>query len=136
MNENWNVLIADDDPEIVLALTICCRQLGMNVETAENGMDAICRAAIVAPHLLIVDIGMPEADGYEVCNQLLKKNIVCPVIFLTGRSDEEAIQRCEALGGHYVLKNSFSWDKLRPLIDQLLWSYWPHGPKPSRFAVT
>ena len=68
---NRKVLIADDDPAVVRALSVRCKKLGLEVETAENGLQAILKASRNPPRLLILDINMPEADGFRVCEWLL-----------------------------------------------------------------
>ncbi len=69
---NRRVLIADDDPAVVRALSVRCKKLGLEVETAANGLQAILKAQRNPPRLLILDIKMPEADGFRVCEWLLE----------------------------------------------------------------
>jgi CheY-like chemotaxis protein len=121
----WRVLVADDDPDIVRALSIGCRNLGLDVQTVESGLAAIRSAADAPPDLLIVDIGMPHLDGYEVCDRLLEMSFIFPVIVLTGRTDSETLSRCRALGVHHVAKDGYFWERLQRLIFMLLKGYWP-----------
>jgi CheY-like chemotaxis protein len=121
----WTVLVADDDPDIVRALSIGCRKLGLDVQTVENGLAAIQSAADAPPDLLIVDIGMPDLDGYEVCDRLLEMSVIFPVIALTGRTDSETLSRCQALGVHHVAKDGYFWERLQRLMFMLLEGYWP-----------
>jgi CheY-like chemotaxis protein len=58
------VLIADDDPAVVRALSVRCKKLGLEVETAENGLQAILKATRNPPRLLILDINMPEGTAF------------------------------------------------------------------------
>jgi len=114
------VLIADDDPEMVRALAIHCQKLGLSVDTAENGIAAVLKAKRSPPNLMITDISMPEVDGFKVCERLRELHIEFPVIALTGLSNVETIDRCNALGTHYVLKDNHMWDNLEPLISRFL----------------
>lgn len=120
MLSDKKVLIADDDPDLVSVLAIRCRELGLTVEVAQNGVTAILKARKNPPHLMVVDIGMPEADGFRVCDRLQELDLVFPVIVLTGRGDDETRRRCAAMGAHFVLKGSQMWDDFEPLLIRLL----------------
>lgn len=117
MTRQMTILIADDDPEIVRALALRCKKLGLNVVTAANGVEAVIKLKRVVPDLLILDIDMPEADGFMVCERLKDLNVLpLPMIFLTGRSDEDTIHRCEAFGGTHINKGHDTWNNLGPLL--------------------
>jgi len=117
-----HVCIVDDDAGLVSALKIRCEQLGLEVSTIDNGSDAVITIARNPPDLVLLDINMPAGDGLSVCRVLASHANLAPipVIILSGRSDEETIRRCEALGAHYVLKVGEVWDWLRPRICELL----------------
>ena len=116
------VCIVDDDAGLVSALKIRCEQLGLEVTTIDNGADAVITIARNPPDLVLLDINMPAGDGLSVCRVLAAHANLAPIpiIILSGRSDEETIRRCEALGAHYVLKVGDVWDWLRPRICELL----------------
>lgn len=116
------VLIADDDQALTTALRIRCESLGLEVETAANGVQAVARIHDNPPDLVILDVTMPAGGGLSVCQMLADVSTLepIPVIILTGRSDPETIQRCEALGAHYVLKGVDALDKLLPIVRSLL----------------
>jgi DNA-binding response OmpR family regulator len=117
-----HVCIVDDDAALVAALKLRCEQLGLEVTAIDNGADAMTTIARHPPDLILLDINMPASDGLSVCN-VLAANIQLapiPVIILSGRSDEDTIHRCEALGAHYVLKSGDVWEWLRPRIAELL----------------
>ncbi len=118
MQPQKTVLLADDDQAFLLALTLRCQELGVEVKTAADGLEALMLTAGDAPELLILDINMPGADGLNVCEKL-GQNVPTsgiPVIILTGRSDEETLHRCKFLGAQYVCKDSELWDNLKPMI--------------------
>jgi DNA-binding response OmpR family regulator len=117
-----HVCIVDDDAGLVSALKIRCEQLGLEVTTIDNGADAVTTIARKPPDLVLLDINMPAGDGLSVCRVLASHANLAPipVIILSGRSDEETIRRCEALGAHYVLKVCDVWDWLRPRICEML----------------
>ncbi len=118
---NRRILIADDDPAVVRALSVRCRKLGLEVETAENGLQAILRAQRNPPRLLILDINMPEADGFRVCEWLLDpQRPPLDVVMVTGREDAETLQRCDSFGAFYVPKNHETWETIRSIMAELL----------------
>lgn len=120
MLSSKRVLIADDDNDLIRALALRCRAHGVAVDAAPNGVTAIVKARKDPPDLLILDIGMPEADGFKVCDRLQELDSRIPVIVMTGRTDDETCRRCEALGAHYVPKGGDMWEKLAPLMLSLL----------------
>ena len=118
---NRRILIADDDPAVVRALSVRCRKLGLEVETAENGLQAILKAQRNPPRLLILDINMPEADGFRVCEWLLDpQRPPVDVVMVTGRDDSETLVRCDSFGAFYVPKNQDTWETIRSIIAELL----------------
>jgi DNA-binding response OmpR family regulator len=118
---NRKVLIADDDPAVVRALSVRCRKLGLEVETAENGLQAILKASRNPPRLLILDINMPEADGFRVCEWLLDpQRPPVDVVMLTGRDDSDTLVRCDSFGAFYVPKNHETWDTIKSIMGEIL----------------
>ena len=118
---NRRVLIADDDPAVVRALSFRCKKLGLDVETAENGLQAILKASRNPPRLLILDINMPEADGFRVCEWLLDpQRPPVDVVMLTGRDDSDTLTRCDSFGAFYVPKNQETWDTIKSILGEIL----------------
>ena len=118
---NRRVLIADDDPAVVRALSVRCKKLGLEVETAENGLQAILKASRNPPRLLILDINMPEADGFRVCEWLLDpQRPPIDVVMLTGRNDSDTLSRCDSFGAFYVPKNQETWDTIKSIMSEIL----------------
>ena len=118
---NRRVLIADDDPAVVRALSVRCKKLGLEVETAENGLQAILKATRHPPRLLILDINMPEADGFRVCEWLLDPTRPpVDVVMLTGRDDSDTLTRCDSFGAFYVPKNQETWSTIKSILGEVL----------------
>lgn len=98
------ILIADDDEQIRDVLRIGLSQGGFDVIEAADGAQALRMAQREAPVLMILDIGMPEMDGLEVCRELRKTSAV-PVLFLTARGDEiDRVVGLELGADDYVAK--------------------------------
>jgi CheY-like chemotaxis protein len=118
---NRKVLIADDDPSVVRALAVRCKKLGLEVDTAENGLQAILKASRNPPRLLILDINMPEADGFRVCEWLLDpQRPPVDVVMLTGRDDSDTLVRCDSFGAFYVPKNQETWETIKSIMGDIL----------------
>jgi CheY-like chemotaxis protein len=119
--ENRRVLIADDDPAVVRALLVRCRKLGLEVEAAADGLQTILKATRNPPRLLILDVNMPEADGFRVCEWLLDpKRPPMDVIMLTGRADGETLVRCDSFGATYVRKGDDTWSAVKAVLAEVL----------------
>jgi two-component system alkaline phosphatase synthesis response regulator PhoP len=69
-NQGYDILIVDDEPDIVEFLSYSLKREGYNVQTANNGKDAISIAKSKIPHLILLDVMMPEMDGIETCERL------------------------------------------------------------------
>jgi two-component system KDP operon response regulator KdpE len=88
------VLVVDDDPSLVKALRIGLAARGDDVVTARTGTDAIVQVALVLPDLVILDLGLPDLDGIEVCRRIREFSDV-PVVVLSAFGDER--RKVEAL---------------------------------------
>ena len=98
------ILIADDDPHIREILVFCLEKAGHRVVAAADGAAALDQAARIAPDLLVLDIGMPEMDGLEVCRRLRRTSDL-PILFLSAREEEiDRVVGFEIGGDDYVTK--------------------------------
>ncbi len=94
------VLVVDDDPTMQLAAGAALRAAGFRVERAQNGVEAIRKFPLVQPDLVLLDVMMPELDGFSTCAALrrLPAGAHTPIMFLTGREDTAAIQAAYEAG--------------------------------------
>jgi two-component system KDP operon response regulator KdpE len=90
------ILIVDDDPALLKALRIGLTARGDEVATAHTGTDAITQVALLSPDLVILDLGLPDLDGLEVCRRIREFSDV-PVVILSAYGDER--RKVEALDG-------------------------------------
>jgi DNA-binding response OmpR family regulator len=81
------VLVADDERNIQELARLYLTNDGFQVETAANGREALEKARAAAPNLILLDIMMPEMDGWEVCRELRRESDV-PIIIITARGDD------------------------------------------------
>ena len=79
------VLVVDDEPNIRELVQVALKFHGCAVSTAANGTDAMRQADTVKPDLIVLDVMLPDIDGFEVCRRLRAAGNEVPVIFLTAR---------------------------------------------------
>ena len=89
-NREIKILLVDDEPDILEIIGYNLSQEGYNIITANNGKEAIVKAKKEHPHLIIMDVMMPEMDGIEACGNIRKipelENTI--ITFLTARSED------------------------------------------------
>ena len=98
------LLVVDDDHSLVRALRIGLSARGYDVSTARNGEDALSEAALKVPDVVLLDLGLPDMDGLEVCRRIRQWTDI-PVIVLSARGAED--RKVAALDGgadDYVTK--------------------------------
>ena len=84
------ILLVDDEPDIIEILTYNLNKEGYQVFSASNGKEALVQASKIIPHLIILDVMMPEMDGIEACENLRKDNRFedTIIMFLSARSED------------------------------------------------
>jgi two-component system OmpR family response regulator len=98
------VLVVDDDPHTRDVVAFALRQAGYSVHEAADGLSALTRIASRAPDLIVLDVGLPELDGLEVCRAIRQTSDV-PILFLSSRDEEiDRILGLEIGGDDYVAK--------------------------------
>jgi two-component system KDP operon response regulator KdpE len=90
------ILVVDDDPALVKALRIGLAARGDEVATAHSGTDGITQVALFRPDLVILDLGLPDLDGLEVCRRIREFSSI-PIVVLSAYGDEH--RKVEALDG-------------------------------------
>src|ERR1019366_9509835 len=90
------VLVVDDDLALLKALRIGLTARGDEVATAHSGADAITQVALFGPDLVILDLGLPDLDGLEVCRRIRQFSNI-PIVVLSAYGDEH--RKVEALDG-------------------------------------
>ena len=98
------ILVVDDDPGLRSLVGLALERAGFAVVTAADGQAALMQAARETPELIVLDQGLPELDGLEVCRRIRARSEV-PIIFLTARDDElDRILGLELGADDYVTK--------------------------------
>jgi two-component system OmpR family response regulator len=104
MNVAHSILVVDDDPHIRDVVRFAFEKTGMLISTAQDGKEALRQFDRNVHELVVLDIGMPEMDGLEVCRQI-RKTADTPILFLSARDEEiDRILGLEIGGDDYVTK--------------------------------
>lgn len=108
------VLIVDDNPNNIKIIALVLRSLSYNLVVATNGQQAIEMVDRTKPDLILLDIMMPQMDGYEAC-KIIKAKPECenvPVIFITALNESESLVRAFEVGGIDYITKPFNKDEL------------------------
>ena len=116
------VLIADDDEDILQLLSFRLERAGYEVVVARDGNEALRLALDLQPAVAILDVMMPELDGFEVTRELRRNpaTSTTPVILLTARAQASDIARGMAAGADDYVKKPFDARDLVERVDRLL----------------
>ena len=99
------ILIVEDEPHIVLGLTDALEFEGFAVTTADSGRAGVSAARAEAPDAVLLDLMLPDMNGYQVCQEIRRFNPQVPIIMLTARSQEvDKIRGLDAGADDYVTK--------------------------------
>lgn len=114
------VLVVDDEPNILMSLEFLMKKKGYEVYIARNGAEAINLIRGQQPAVIVLDIMMPEVDGYEVCEFVKQtpehKHI--RVIFLTAKGKESDIEKGYKVGADLYMTKPFSTRELMQRISE------------------
>lgn len=113
------ILLVDDDPRLRDLVGLSLERAGYDVNSAADGQQALTSALCDAPDLIVLDVGLPEMDGFEVCRRIRNHSDV-PIVFLTARDDEiDRVLGLELGADDYVVK-PFSPRELAARIKAIL----------------
>jgi two-component system, OmpR family, response regulator len=120
VDEHLRILVVDDEPNIVDVIAMALRYQGFDVATATTGNDALSQVTALRPHLMLLDVMLPDMEGFEVAERLGAQRAGVPIIFLTARdSTEDKIRGLTTGGDDYVTK-PFSLEELVARIRTVL----------------
>jgi two-component system OmpR family response regulator len=118
--EQVRILVVDDEPNIVDVISMALRFEGFQVESASTGADAIAAVAARPPQLLVLDVMLPDFDGFEVARRLASARAEVPIIFLTARDSTEDVVHGLTVGGDDYVTKPFSLEELIARIRTIL----------------
>jgi two-component system OmpR family response regulator len=117
---NHRVLVVDDEPNLVEVVSMALRFQGFSVETAGNGREALAAVRSFKPHLMVLDVMLPDMEGFEVATRLGAQRAEVPIIFLTARDATEDKIRGLSGGGDDYMTKPFSLEELIARIRTIL----------------
>jgi DNA-binding response OmpR family regulator len=116
------IVVADDDPDIVMLVSAVLSKSGFEVARATNGTDALELVRTRGPDLAVLDISMPNLDGIEVL-KFVRSNpetAELPVILLSARAQEADVKNGYAVGASKYMRKPFSPSELVAVVRELL----------------
>jgi DNA-binding response OmpR family regulator len=116
------VLVVEDDPDLRQILILSLASVGFAVEGAPDGAAGLEAARRLAPDVVVLDGGLPELDGPEVCRRLRRDPATAevPIIMVTGRSGADDVERGFAAGADDYVVKPFGPEQLVARIDAVL----------------
>jgi two-component system OmpR family response regulator len=110
--ERLRVLVVDDEPSIVDVISMALRHHGFSVAAAATGTDALTRAREWRPHVMVLDVMLPDMDGFDVARQLAGERAGVPILFLSARDATADKVRGLTTGGDDYVTKPFSLEEL------------------------
>jgi DNA-binding response OmpR family regulator len=105
MDAKRTILVVDDEPHIVLGLKDALEFEGFRVLTAMSGKEAIQLARQERPNAILLDLMLPDKNGYQICEEVRRFDVAVPILMLTARSQEaDKIRGLDAGADDYVTK--------------------------------
>jgi two-component system OmpR family response regulator len=105
MSRPLRVLVVDDEEAITDLVAMALRYEGFEVSAVHTGQAAVTQTALTAPDLLVLDVMLPDMDGFAICERLRRSGHTVPTLFLTARdSTEEKVRGLNLGGDDYVTK--------------------------------
>jgi two-component system, OmpR family, response regulator len=118
--DSHRVLVVDDEPNIVDVIAMALRFQGFAVESAGTGAGALAAVGDFRPDLLVLDVMLPDMEGFEVARRLGAERARVPIIFLTARDASEDKVRGLTSGGDDYVTKPFSLEELLARIRNVL----------------
>jgi two-component system OmpR family response regulator len=124
MGENGSgphrVLVVDDEPNIVDVISMALRYEGFEVASASTGAEALSAVRTQRPHVMLLDVMLPDMEGFDVARRLGAERARVPIIFLTARDATEDRVRGLTVGGDDYVTKPFSLEELLARVRALL----------------
>ncbi|HXW59721.1 MAG TPA: response regulator transcription factor [Solirubrobacteraceae bacterium] len=114
------MLVVDDEPNLLEVVAMALRFQGFDVNTATTGQEALAAVTQFKPHLMVLDVMLPDIDGFEVAARLGAQRAGVPIVFLTARDATEDKVRGLSGGGDDYMTKPFSLEELVARIRTIL----------------
>ena len=122
MSTTKKILVVDDDPYILMSLEFLMKKNGFEVMVARNGTEALDIVQKQVPDIVLLDIMMPDVDGYAICKHIKssKKLKEAKVVFMSAKSKETDIRKGYDLGASLYVTKPFSTRQLLKQVQELI----------------
>jgi len=107
-----NILVIEDDPSVRTLVKAVLEHNGNSVSTADNATDGEANAIENEYDMIILDLGLPDGDGYEVCKNIRARNIETPVLILSGEQETDVKVKMLKVGADDYLTKPFNTEEL------------------------
>ncbi len=114
-----NILVIEDDPSVRTLVKAVLEHNGKSVSTADTATEGEKSAVEGNFDMIILDLGLPDGDGYEVCKNIRDKNITTPVLILSGEQDTDVKVKCLKVGADDYLTKPFNTEELIARMDAI-----------------
>jgi two-component system OmpR family response regulator len=114
------ILVVDDESSISDLISTSLRFVGFDVRTAANGAQALQIAEEFKPHAMVLDVMLPDLNGFEVCKQIRNEGVETGVLFLTAKDGMDDKVKGLTLGGDDYMTKPFSLEELVARLRALL----------------
>jgi two-component system KDP operon response regulator KdpE len=98
------ILVIDDDPSLLSVCRVGLEALGHDVRTAETGHEGLIEAATRSPEVVVLDLGLPDLDGLEVCKRIRQWSDVPIIVLSADGSEDRKVEALDDGGDDYVTK--------------------------------
>jgi two-component system OmpR family response regulator len=132
--ESHRVLVVDDEPNIADVISMALRFQGFTVESVGDGRSALEAVSTFKPDLLVLDVMLPDMEGFEIARRLSAERVQVPIIFLTARDATEDKVRGLTMGGDDYVTKPFSLEELVARIRSILRRTGEAEPESSRLV--
>ncbi len=121
MTAKQNILLVDDDAALPELYTIALASGGYEVRKAGDGGQALKLIESERPDLILLDLSMPSVSGFQVLEELQRREDRTPVIIISNTDDPAAIRRCRELGAvEYIVKAQTNLDQIKDIVARTL----------------
>ena len=118
--ERLRVLVVDDEPAIVDVVSMALRHHGFDVTAVQTGAEALAQVRDWRPHAMVLDIMLPDMEGFEVAQRLAHQHAEVPILFLSARDNTSDKVRGLTTGGDDYVTKPFSLEELVARLRNLL----------------
>jgi CheY-like chemotaxis protein len=117
-SSKYRILVVDDNKDVAVSLAMLLKIMGHDTRTAHDGIESVEAAAAFRPEVMLLDIGLPRLNGYDVCRRIREQSWGAGIVLiaLTGWGNDEDKQRSKLAGFNYHMVKPVAPDALEKLL--------------------